>query len=96
MLVGLTLVVPNIITVLAGPVHQYTISDNSHWQKLANFTVTDSEIDVSKYVSSMTGEGWVGSAGWLLHFSRSDHRCCQGGDSRRKWLLLSANTSQGQ
>ena len=57
MLVGLTLVVPNIITVLAGPVHQYTISDNSHWQKLANFTVTDSEIDVSKYVSSMTGEG---------------------------------------
>ena len=31
------------------------IPDNSHWEKLASFRVDNSEIDVSKYKSSMTG-----------------------------------------
>ena len=36
-------------------INKTIITDNSHWQELANFTVDNSEIDVSKYKSSLTG-----------------------------------------
>ena len=36
-------------------INETIITDNSHWQELANFTVDNSEIDVSKYKSSLTG-----------------------------------------
>ena len=32
------------------------IPDNSHWEKQASFLVDNSEIDVSKYKSSLTGK----------------------------------------
>ena len=32
------------------------IQDSSHWQKLANFTVENSDTVVSKYKSSLTGK----------------------------------------
>ena len=36
-------------------INETIIIDNSHWQELANFTVDNSEINVSKYKSSLTG-----------------------------------------
>ena len=37
-------------------INETIIIDNSHWQELANFTVDNSEINVSKYKSSLTGK----------------------------------------
>ena len=44
------------ILVIVSPAHQYKIKDNSHWQQLANFTIADSDIEVSKYKSERTGK----------------------------------------
>ena len=44
------------LTTMASPVQDNQIKDNSHWQKLAEFTVRDSDIEVSKYKSEATGQ----------------------------------------
>ena len=52
----MVLVLTPSLTTLASPVQDYQIKDNSHWQKLAEFTVRDSDIEVSKYKSEATGQ----------------------------------------
>ena len=57
MLAVVTLVVLGpIMTTTASPIQDNHIQDNSHWKKLAEFTVRDSDIEVSKYKSEATGE----------------------------------------
>ena len=51
-----TLVLTAVITTTASPVQEEThLKDNTHWKKLAEFTVRDSDISVSKYKSGATG-----------------------------------------
>ena len=40
----------------AKSINMNIIKDNSHWKELANFTVDNSDINVSKYKSSLTGK----------------------------------------
>ena len=47
--------VPLLALCEAKSINQNIIQDNSHWNQLANFTVDNSDIDVSKYKSSLTG-----------------------------------------
>ena len=56
MLVMVTLVLTPILTTRASPLLETQIRDNSHWKKLAEFTVRDSDIEVSKYQSGATGQ----------------------------------------
>ena len=51
-----TLVLTPIITTTASPVQEHQLKDNIHWKKLAEFTVRDSDIEVSKYKSEATGQ----------------------------------------
>ena len=50
------LLLVTLAAIRASPLNEPLIKDNSHWQKLANFTIDDSEIELSKYISSKTGE----------------------------------------
>ena len=52
----LLLLLVTLAAIRASPLNEPLIKDNSHWQKLANFTIDDSEIELSKYISSKTGE----------------------------------------
>ena len=54
--VSLLLLLVTLAAIRASPLNEPLIKDNSHWQKLANFTIDDSEIELSKYISSKTGE----------------------------------------
>ena len=56
MLVAVSLLVLPIMTTTARTIQEKHIKDNSHWQKLAEFTVQDSDTEVSKYKSEKTGE----------------------------------------
>ena len=56
MMAVVTLVLTPIMTTSASPIQDNHIQDNSHWKKLAEFTVRDSDIEVSKYKSEATGE----------------------------------------
>ena len=56
MLVIVTLVLTPILTTRTSPLLETQIRDNSHWNKLAEFTVRDSDIEVSKYQSGVTGQ----------------------------------------
>ena len=52
-----SLVLTAVITTTASPVLEEThLKDNTHWKELAEFTVRDSDISVSKYKSGATGE----------------------------------------
>ena len=52
-----SLVLTAVITTTASPVQEEThLKDNTHWKELAEFTVRDSDISVSKYKSGATGE----------------------------------------
>ena len=51
-----SLVLTAVITTTASPIQEETqLKDNAHWKKLAEFTVRDSDISVSKYKSGATG-----------------------------------------
>ena len=60
------------------------IQDSSHWEKLANFTVANSDTVVSKYKSSLTGNilTSVWSAISIKHkhiaVYRTNSCCCPG------------------
>ena len=54
--VTLVLVLTPILSTTASPIQDNQIKDNSHWKKLAEFTVRDSDIEVSKYKSEATGQ----------------------------------------
>ena len=54
--VSLLLLLVTLAAIRASPLNEPLNKDNSHWQKLANFTIDDSEIELSKYISSKTGE----------------------------------------
>ena len=61
-------------------INETIIIDNSHWQELANFTVDNSEINVSKYKSSLTGKRkhslyFVIKS--IFAFVRFDNCCCK-------------------
>ena len=48
-------------------INQNIIQDSSHWKKLANFTVDNSDTVVSKYKSSLTGK--LGLSEYLGHIN---------------------------
>ena len=85
-----TLVLTPIITTMASPVQEHQLKDNTHWKKLAEFTVRDSDIEVSKYKSGATGEFSLLLLS-LTPRARSDRGGGQGGDPGGERLFLPAD-----
>ena len=59
-------------------INQNIIQDNSHWLELANFTVDNSDINVSKFQSKLTGTFILDINLLLQLLFRFDSCCSQG------------------